>query len=175
MRVRFVSVIALAAALCGCGMQLGKYTVSSAGFNLLEPEFGMIAIDRGNRWGASSPDENLLCIVALCPGAKCRPPSDSSSADVMFTSSRRYSWTTESGKLAFSYRWNRSTDAVEIAGSRFSRAAGNVFIARCDGHGAWRVQQLSNINPTVDAHGVLREIQQKLPEDTYIASLSIYL
>jgi hypothetical protein len=166
-------VMALACSLSSCGIQLGKYTVSSEGFEPLEPGFGIIAIDRGSSIGASAPDVNLLCVIALCPGAKTHPPSNSSTTDSMFTSSRIYHWTTKSNKLVFAYRWNRSSDTVEIEGTHFNRTLGNTFIARCDGDGSWNVRQLSNISPMVDARGALREIQEKLPEDAYIASLSL--
>lgn len=175
MRMRLIPLMTAAITLCSCGMQLGKYTVSSAGFHLLQPEFGVIAIDRGTPFGSSSPDQNLLCIVLLCPGAKTHSPNDSSSADVMFTSSRTYNWSTDSGELSFSYRWDRRSDTVEIGGSRFSRSSGDTFIAHCDGHGSWRIQQLSDISAGVDASGALREIQKKLPDDPFVASLSIYL
>ena len=174
MRLRTTVAITVALALSGCGLQLGKYTVSGSTFDLLEPEFGMIAIDRGTRWGAASPDQNLVCIVALCPGAKIRPPSDSWNSNWMFTSSSGYSWTTEDRKVNFSYSWNRLSDNIDIAGSHFNRFAGNAFVARCDAQGEWRVQQISSVT-AVDPHDALRQIQRQLPDDSYIASLSIYL
>jgi hypothetical protein len=166
--------ITLALILCSCGLQLGKYTVSGSGFNVLEPGFGIIAMVHGRPFAASTPDQTLLCIIALCPDLKTGPGGDSSSSAWTFTSSARYSWPTQSGKLTFGYSWNRATDKVEIADSHFSRAAGNVYVARCDGGGGWRVQQLSAVT-ALDAREALREIQQKLPEDRYIAQLSISL
>ena len=77
------------------------------------------------------------------------------------------------GDVKFHYSWDRRSEDIEIAGSHFARTAGNAFLARYDGHGSWFVRQLSSISDSADDSLALREIQQKLLDDPFVASLSI--
>jgi hypothetical protein len=114
-----------------------------------------------------------LDIVMLCPGTATRLPSSYSQSDGMFVSARYYQWSTDLGEIGVFYRWNRASDKVNIAGSTFARKAGNAFVARRAPDGRWLVQQLSSISPSATASDALRQIQQQLPEDEFVASLSI--
>jgi hypothetical protein len=171
-RLRFITVAAVAATLSSCGVQLGKFT-SSGGFAGLEPEFGILAYERGSPWGSSGPDKNLLYIVVICPGVKVHPPSGSAQQIGRFTSSQRCWWSTDSGQIEFSYSWNRVFDSVRILGFGFDRAAGNAFVARRTSNGRWAVEQLAYVSTDLTLSEALRQIQRQLPQDRSVGGLTL--
>jgi hypothetical protein len=171
--VRLHILIVLAMAISGCGVQFGKYQGSGGYFDLLSPDFGILAIDRGSPWGSSEPEHNLLYIVMLCPGVKVHPPLGSSQSTGRFTSSQYCWWSTDSGQLTFSYSWNRVFDSVRVVGFTFDRASGNAFIARRSADGLWSVKQLSNVSEALDSSEALNQIKQQMAQDRYIAALSL--
>jgi hypothetical protein len=134
---------------------------------------GILALQRGRPFGSSGSDENLLYIVMICPGLKAHPPLGSSQEMVTFTSSQHCWWSTNSGKIEFSYTWNRLFDSVRIVGFNFDRAAGNAFVARREIGGQWSVQQLAHVSGAVDVSEALRQIQRQIPQDRYVAGLSL--
>ncbi len=171
-RLRFMTLAAVAATFSGCGIQLGKFT-SSGGFTALGPEFGILAYERGRPWESSGPDKNLLYIVVICPGVKAHPPSGSSGEIGRFTSSQHCWWSTNSGRIEFSYNWNRVFDSVQILGFSFDRTAGNAFVARRTTAGRWTVEQLASVPTDVSLTDALRQIQHQLPQDRSVALLTL--
>lgn len=164
----------LALCLTGCGVQLGKYTSSGSFFDPLEPDFGIISIDRGAAvLSSSETNENLIAVILWCPGIKTRRPSGSSQMNGAFVTTRRFWWTTESGRLDFAYSWNRISDEISIAGRQFDRIRGNGFLVLRDRSDDWSVRQISDIPPRDDARGVLRAFQRKMPNDDFVAKLSV--
>jgi len=164
----------VALSLAGCGVQLGKYTSSGSFFDPLEPDFGIISIDRGTPTLSSSENnQNLIAVVLLCPDLRTRPPSGSSQTNGAFVTTRRFWWTTERGRLDFTYSWNRVTDRINIAGRQFDRSTGNGFLVVRDLAGDWSVRQICCIPLWDDARGILRVFQRKLPNNQLVAQLSV--
>src|SRR2546430_7831929 len=82
---------ALIAALwsAACGVQLGKYASTGSFFDPLEPDFGVISVDRGTpALSSQDTNQNLIAVVLWCPGVKTRPPSGSSQMNGPFVTTR---------------------------------------------------------------------------------------
>jgi len=69
--------------------------------------------------------------------------------------------------------WDRRADTVELAGTRYSRAAGNTFVARYEHPEHWVVQQLASIPLPRTPTSALEQIQQQLPDDPLVSSLAV--
>ena len=65
-------------------------------------------------------------------------------------------------------------DSIDLGDARYSRAAGNTFVARYEPGGRRSIQQLASIPVPRAPADSLEQIQRQLPDDPAIASLSIF-
>ena len=101
--------IAIAALIvAGCGMQLGQNVSSGTSCYNLKPSVGIISIERGQAFLSQTPeDRNLLCILALCPGARYK--SSPSVSNGRLISARQFWFDSDVGRIVFSYSRNGSS------------------------------------------------------------------
>lgn len=174
-RLSVTAYLLIALSFSGCGVQFGKYASSGSYYDIIKPDFGIISIDRGTTaFTSSNKNRNLMAVILWCPGVETRPPTGSSQTNGVFLTERRFWWTTNAGRIDFSYTWNRLTDKVTIVGKRFDRAMGNGFVVGCDSTKQWSVRQVCEIPSEESARGVLQSIQHKLPKDDFVARLSVF-
>lgn len=121
---------------------------------------------------AANAQRLFVCVVALCPGFRggLRGSSDSFRGHSATSS---WTWQTNVGDVSLSMSWDRRADTVEIGGARYSRAAGNTFLARYEHPGHWTVQQLASIPLPRTPTSALEQIQQQLPNDPLVSSLAL--
>ncbi|SRR6266498_5036836 len=143
----------------------------------VSPELGLIAFTSSPLVGSNSgvivdPHAEFCCVLVVLPGRR-GGLSSSKDEDVGRSTHSTYTFRTDTGQISFEYSWERYNDIVDIAGGRYSRAAGNLFVARYQPTGQWTVQQLGTIRHVGAPTDALEEIQRQLPDDPLIASLSI--
>ena len=121
---------------------------------------------------AANAQRLFVCVVALCPGLRggLRGSSDSFRG---YSATSSWTWQTDVGDVSLSMSWDRRADTVEIAGARYSRAAGNTFVARYEHPGRWRIQQLVSIPLPRAPTDALESIQRQLADDPLVSSLAV--
>jgi len=175
MSLSHVSIAGVALCMLGCGPApgVGTHWRSCA----VTPELGLIAFTSSPLLGSNSgvivdPHSEFCCLLVVLPGRR-GGLSGSRDEDVGRSTHSSYTFRTDIGEISFEYSWELHNDTVEIAGTRYSRAAGNLFVVRYEPTGHWAVQQLGTIRYVSAPTDALEEIQRQLPHDPLIASLSI--
>jgi hypothetical protein len=170
-----VLIAGVALCMLGCGPApgVGTHWRSCA----VTPELGLMAFASSPLVGSNSavivdPHSEFCCVLVVLPGRR-GGLSGSRDEDVGRSTHSTYTFRTDIGEISFEYSWERHNDIVEIAGARYSRAAGNLFVARYEPKRHWTVQQLGTIRRVGAPTDALEEIQRQLPRDPLIASLSI--
>lgn len=141
------------------------------------PELGLIAFASSPLLGNNSgvivdPHAEFCCVLVVLPGLR-GGLSSSKDEDVGRSTQSSYTFRTDVGPVSFEYSWDRHDDVVHMAGARYSRVAGNLFVARYQPTGHWTVQQVGTIRRIGAPTDALEEIQRQLPQDSLVASLSI--
>jgi hypothetical protein len=141
------------------------------------PELGLIAFTSSPLLGSNStvvvdPHPEFCCVLIVLSGRR-GGLSGSRDEDVGRSTHSSFTFRTDIGEVSFEYSWERHNDIVDIAGARYSRSAGNLFVARYESTSHWTVQQLGTIRRVGAPTDALEEIQRRLPDDSLIASLSI--
>jgi hypothetical protein len=175
MSLRHVLIAGAALCILGCGPApgVGTHWRSCA----VTPELGLIAFTSSPLLGSNSgvivdPHSEFCCVLIVLPDRR-GGLSGSGDEDVGRSTRSTYTFRTDIGEISFEYSWELHNDMVEIAGARYSRAAGNLFVARYEPRRHWTVQQLGAIRRVGAPTDALEEIQRQLAHDPLIGSLSI--
>jgi hypothetical protein len=166
-----------ALATTGCGAQRGRFVTSGSRGQSLAPVVGTIEIVSGYSNAAGSDEQNLLYIVAVCPGVQRNSTtniSEDSGEDFgKYVTTLDHTWNNSAGSETVTIRWDRQADAVSIGKQEFYREKGNVFVVRAYAGGEAVCQQLESLGPHIGAQGVLQSISNQLPNDRMIATLKL--
>jgi hypothetical protein len=170
------SLLAIALFVAGCGGQRGQFVSSGVKSSAFSTTTGYIEIVRGNRATAfgrtEGPEQNLLYLIIICPDVQVRGSQERVSHDT-YATELSHVWTTEAGNVSVRVLWDRRRDEVRIAGARFSRKKGNVFLVRRQQNGDFAGQQLAELNPTADFEDVLRLARKQNQNDKLLAELQL--
>jgi len=173
----FILLSAMILGVIGCDVQRGRFSTSGDSSGSFSSHVGCINIVDGYGAkpvnGANKDEGHLLYILIICPGAQ-EIGSGGSSDYGKYVTTLNHMWTTKTGTLAVSVRWNREDDTVEVGKQNFIREKGNVFVVRLEQNKEIDCQQLANLGPHASFQQVLEHVRQQLPKDELIASLELH-
>lgn len=156
--------------LVGCGVQFGKYASSGSFFDPLEPDFGIISIDRGTPvLSSSETNQNLIAVVMWCPGLKTEAHKWMELLSPLVDSGgRQRAVGLTLPILGTAYRTRsllRGVNSIEPRGMVLLFSA--IFLATglCD--------KFPTFRRGMTRGGILRTFQRKFPKDDFVAKLSV--
>lgn len=163
--------------VAGCNVQRGKYvSTTSISSGSLASNVGCIDIVSGhkNTWGREHSEENLVYVLIISQKSYHDITATSSGTDFgEYATTLHHEWSANSGSLSVDVRWDRDTDRVSVGKEQFSRANGNVFVARLETNGMCRFQQVTNLGPHANLQQTLDAIRQRMPNDPLIRSAEL--
>ena len=166
-----------ALAIIGCGAQRGRFVTTGSRSYALDPVVGDIEIVTGFSNSEGSDEQNLLYIVAVCPGVQRSSTiqiSENSGTDFgKYVTTLDHTWNNSAGSETVTIRWDRRADIVSIGKQEFIRGNGNLFVVRSEAGGKIMSQQLESLGPHVGAQGVLQSISNQLSNDRTITMLKL--
>ena len=145
--------------------QQGRYCESGAGSGM----YGRVHIMavRGNKLGPTGaivgPVEHVLYVAISLPGPQTGAGGHSEAG--ITRSSWTWTFSLVSGAAVLvDIEWDRVTDVVTLAGRRFDRGAGNVFLIEVDGKGTLIPRQNSKVRTELLPDGEeARVIEEEFP------------